>query len=906
MEFKFSVNELFKNPIVEINHNLIPPGFSGDRRALWDSVNKVSEVINAMGEASAKAQGLSKPITTADRLRNSEHRLYILLDQQANNGKGAVTGMLKTGAKGLYVFDRDGQHYQVSPPCVLDFYVHDSRQRTGLGKQLFEHMLQKEGIEPVKMAIDRPSEKLLGFLNKHYGLHSPVKQMNNYVVYDGFFSKASDSNQHQEVERDQSPAGTRALKKDSANGLQTSSSPYGRYGAPRPPCSMGQIIHNQTSTINKQQEPSGVQSMPAMGAHQQQYGYTQSQNVSQSVPNIQEGRMINNPNYIQTQVSGNYAYAQNYQTNPQYGQTNRQQYVMESNVQNPKHLPQIADDVYVYRQDSQQQNYAQDQQTEQQNYAHGSQPQQQSYTQGPPQNYAQDQETNQTFSQSDVQYGDMIQGNIPPHYQIYKAMQGDCQYMQQQPQRNQMTQQQIQGNKLMQLQPTQQQQAYVLSHVTQSAPQLSKNTYNQGLSMTHPNHGPVSNMHFPVDHQQMHQQNIPQANAFVQHQVANTNQIQQAIRTASTVSQQQVAHHHMQNQQNQQNIPMIDQVRSMHQQNVQQMPAYNQQQVSQQTYNEHNQSGAKDIDQMQIQQQPNVQQAASTFGQHAVAQQMQNQQYQPVAQDNIQESPTIAMHQQPQLIPTSAYSPHQADQQMQNQQIQPTVQSTQQNARNEMSLIMTGEQYQPGDQNQPIVHPRSSPSIHQHASQQNYNIPLHISNDTNLIQQQANTNQHHHHNLHQQMPVMQPNVNLNTSQYRMVQQVASNILQQSDVSMHSPINQSMTGVQQQSIIQPHVSHVQNLNISGAKSEQQVKSNIPPNNTASATSVQQTLTGNAGYVERVAPAGGDMKQTGNKLSSKSKVEWTDEDSLRNGYPPQLPTVKPERLTSYNQIRIRQQS
>ncbi|CAH1968298.1 unnamed protein product [Acanthoscelides obtectus] len=257
MEFKFSVNELFKNPIVEINHNLIPPGFSGDRRALWDSVNKVSEVINAMGEASAKAQGLSKPITTADRLRNSEHRLYILLDQQANNGKGAVTGMLKTGAKGLYVFDRDGQHYQVSPPCVLDFYVHDSRQRTGLGKQLFEHMLQKEGIEPVKMAIDRPSEKLLGFLNKHYGLHSPVKQMNNYVVYDGFFSKASDSNQHQEVERDQSPAGTRALKKDSANGLQTSSSPYGRYGAPRPPCSMGQIIHNQTSTINKQQEPSG-------------------------------------------------------------------------------------------------------------------------------------------------------------------------------------------------------------------------------------------------------------------------------------------------------------------------------------------------------------------------------------------------------------------------------------------------------------------------------------------------------------------------------------------------------------------------------------------------------------------------------------------------------------------------
>lgn len=50
--------------------------------------------------------------------------------------------MLKTGQKGLYVFDREGNHYQVSPPCVLDFYVHESRQRNGLGRRLFEHMLE--------------------------------------------------------------------------------------------------------------------------------------------------------------------------------------------------------------------------------------------------------------------------------------------------------------------------------------------------------------------------------------------------------------------------------------------------------------------------------------------------------------------------------------------------------------------------------------------------------------------------------------------------------------------------------------------------------------------------------------------------------------------------------------------
>lgn len=50
--------------------------------------------------------------------------------------------MLKTGRKGLYIFDRAGEHYQLHPICVLDFYVHEAVQRMGLGKRLFEHMLQ--------------------------------------------------------------------------------------------------------------------------------------------------------------------------------------------------------------------------------------------------------------------------------------------------------------------------------------------------------------------------------------------------------------------------------------------------------------------------------------------------------------------------------------------------------------------------------------------------------------------------------------------------------------------------------------------------------------------------------------------------------------------------------------------
>lgn len=268
MEFRFNVNEIFKTPIVEIGSNLVPPGFQGDRRQLWEAVTKVSEIINTIGEASASAQGLTKPITTSERLRNAENqRLYLLIDKNTKTGKGCVTGMLKTGKKGLYVFDRVGQHYQVQPNCILDFYIHESRQRTGLGKHLFEHMLQKEEVDPVKLAIDRPSDKFLAFLKKHYNLDAAIRQMNNYVVFEGFFPEEeklmSQQHHHQSANNNTDTPTNRMtttihLDKRGSNGLQQQAitSPYGRYGAPRPKCSMGQIIHNQSAVVGPQ-EPAG-------------------------------------------------------------------------------------------------------------------------------------------------------------------------------------------------------------------------------------------------------------------------------------------------------------------------------------------------------------------------------------------------------------------------------------------------------------------------------------------------------------------------------------------------------------------------------------------------------------------------------------------------------------------------
>jgi len=71
--------------------------------------------------------------------------------------------------------------------CALDFYVHESCQRHGYGKVVFETMLRAEGLLPAQMAYDRPSPKLIGFLAKHYGLTEYMPQNNNYVVFDEYF-----------------------------------------------------------------------------------------------------------------------------------------------------------------------------------------------------------------------------------------------------------------------------------------------------------------------------------------------------------------------------------------------------------------------------------------------------------------------------------------------------------------------------------------------------------------------------------------------------------------------------------------------------------------------------------------------------------------------------------------------
>ncbi len=104
------------------------------------------------------------PITSLAKVVANGHKIFIKSD-----GNKCV-GFLKIGFKKLFVRNRTGTILEINPLSVLDFYVHESVQRGGQGKQLFDLMIKTEAIETRKLAFDRPSPKLKGFLSKHFNL----------------------------------------------------------------------------------------------------------------------------------------------------------------------------------------------------------------------------------------------------------------------------------------------------------------------------------------------------------------------------------------------------------------------------------------------------------------------------------------------------------------------------------------------------------------------------------------------------------------------------------------------------------------------------------------------------------------------------------------------------------------
>lgn len=193
MEFHFNINNLLVDTITKLDCNVTPARRNAEGYGKNELRTQLLAVIDKMGEASSKAQGLYTTITTGRKLQLSDHILYVMKDPSGNGGRGTVIGILKIGHKKLFVYSNHGAVHEMEPLCVLDFYVHESRQRMGCGRKLFDYMLQDTGVKPCHLAIDKPSYKFSQFLNKHYHLRAEIPQVNNFVVFEGFFSNRTDT-----------------------------------------------------------------------------------------------------------------------------------------------------------------------------------------------------------------------------------------------------------------------------------------------------------------------------------------------------------------------------------------------------------------------------------------------------------------------------------------------------------------------------------------------------------------------------------------------------------------------------------------------------------------------------------------------------------------------------------------
>lgn len=192
MEFPFNVNALLPDEITmiqskDVGVDTIRHAYNQEGHVDYQLKKNLSKIVDDIGLASSKAQKLRGAITTSLKLKSSDHHLYILKDADFKNGIGCIIGIIRVGYKRLFLADIYGELHECQPLCILDFYVHESKQRCGYGSRLFNHIIKTENIAPHQLAIDRPSEKFISFLKKYYLLDNPISQMNKFVVFESFF-----------------------------------------------------------------------------------------------------------------------------------------------------------------------------------------------------------------------------------------------------------------------------------------------------------------------------------------------------------------------------------------------------------------------------------------------------------------------------------------------------------------------------------------------------------------------------------------------------------------------------------------------------------------------------------------------------------------------------------------------
>ena len=177
MEFNFDCEEILvcdRNgfSILEGScHNKIVPGYKA----------YIKEILDKMGELSSKSKNLLVNVTTTNKFFPSDHCLIIKAE------KNKVLGYIKVGPKKLFLRDRICNYHERKTLCVLDFYIYDTEQRSNLGREIFDFMLNYKNIEPGELAYDRPTLRFLSFLKRNYGLENFITQENNFTIFEEFF-----------------------------------------------------------------------------------------------------------------------------------------------------------------------------------------------------------------------------------------------------------------------------------------------------------------------------------------------------------------------------------------------------------------------------------------------------------------------------------------------------------------------------------------------------------------------------------------------------------------------------------------------------------------------------------------------------------------------------------------------
>ena len=192
MEFNFDCEEILvcdRNgfSILEgASHNKIVPGYKA----------YIKEILDKMGELSSKSQNLLVNITTTNKFFPSDQCLII----KANKNK--VLGYIKVGPKKLFLRDRICNYHERKTLCVLDFYIYDTEQRSTLGREIFDFMLNYKNIEPGELAYDRPTLRFLSFLKRNYGLENYINQENNFTIFEEFFESDRIKNNETQYDSD--------------------------------------------------------------------------------------------------------------------------------------------------------------------------------------------------------------------------------------------------------------------------------------------------------------------------------------------------------------------------------------------------------------------------------------------------------------------------------------------------------------------------------------------------------------------------------------------------------------------------------------------------------------------------------------------------------------------------------